>query len=72
MNWIQTLTIIGSMIGLFFGINSYFFGPLNHRLDEQNTRIEAQCERLDRNLEAQSARSDKLYEMFIDLLKERK
>lgn len=35
-------------------------------------KIEKQSERTDHIFEIQSARSDKLYEMFIDLLKEGK
>lgn len=33
-------------------------------------KIERQGERIDRNCEIHHARSDKLYEMFIDLIKE--
>jgi hypothetical protein len=53
MEWLQVFTIIG-----FFG--SFFIWHAN--------KIDKEIERLDRNYEAQSARSDKLYQMFVDLL----
>jgi hypothetical protein len=57
MEWLQVFTIIG-----FFG--SFFIWHAN--------KVDKEIERLDRNYEAQSQRSDKLYGMFIDLLKEKK
>lgn len=54
MDWLQVFTIIG-----FFG--SFFIW--------HGSKIDKEIERLDRNYEIQSARSDKLYEMFIDLVK---
>jgi hypothetical protein len=50
MDWIQTLSIIATVVASAFYI---------HR--EVQTDIKAQ-----------SARTDRLYEMFIDLLKEKK
>jgi len=53
MEWIQTLSIIGTVVG-----SAYYI----HR----DTREELE------ELKAQSQRTDRLYEMFIDLLKEKK
>jgi hypothetical protein len=50
MEWIQTLSIIGTVIG-----SAYYI----HRDIHEDMRI-------------QSAKTDRLYDMFIDLLKERK
>jgi hypothetical protein len=48
MDWIQTLTIIASVIG-----SAYYF-----------------AKDIREDLKVQCARTDRLYEMFIDLLKE--
>ena len=48
MDWVQTFSIIGTVIACAYYI---------HRDIQQDMRI-------------QSARTDKLYEMFIDLIKE--
>ena len=50
MDWIQTLSIIVTVLG-----SAYYL----HRDIHEDIRI-------------QSARTDKLYEMFIDLLKEKR
>ena len=50
MDWIQTVTIIASVIG-----SAYYF-----------------AKDIREDMKAQCARTDKLYEMFIDLLKDRK
>ena len=57
MDWIQTLSIMATVIGCAYYI---------HRDIQQD--ITSQTARLDQ----QAARTDRLYEMFIDLLKERK
>jgi len=57
MEWIQTVTIIATL-----GI------PLGFMWKEMKN-IE---EKMDRKTEQQSNRSDRLYEMFIDLVKEKK
>ena len=57
MDWIQTLSIMATVIGCAYYI---------HRDIQQD--ITSQTARLDQ----QAARTDRLYEMFIDLLKEKK
>ena len=50
MDWIQTLSIIATVLGSAFYIH---------------------CE-VQADIKTQSARTDRLYEMFIDLLKEQR
>lgn len=57
MDWIQVLTIIGVM-GAF---NFYMFNKLDVDIKDQGTRMDAQV-----------ARIDQLYHMFVDLLKQGK
>jgi len=57
MDWIQVLTIIGVM-GAF---NFYMFNKLDVDIKAQGTRMDAQV-----------ARIDQLYHMFVDLLKQGK
>lgn len=57
MDWFQTASIIATVIGCAYYI---------HRDIKEDLRC--QTARLDQ----QAARTDKLYEMFIDLLKENK
>lgn len=57
MDWIQTLSIIGTVLA------SAYFIHRDTKGDVSATREE---------IKAQSLRTDRLYEMFIDLLKDRK
>ncbi len=57
MEWIQTLSIIGTVIG------SAYYIHRDTRSDVASVREE---------IKSQSQRTDRLYEMFIDLLKEKK
>jgi len=57
MDWIQTLSIIATVIGSAY----YVHREIQSDISETRTQIAAQ-----------SSRTDRLYEMFIDLLKEGK
>ena len=57
MDWIQTLSIIATVLG------SAFYIHREVQIDIRSIRDE---------IKAQSMRTDRLYEMFIDLLKEGK
>lgn len=57
MDWVQTLSIIGTVLA-----SGYYI----HR----EIQIDIRCIR--EEIKAQSGRTDRLYEMFIDLLKERR
>ena len=57
MQWIQVITIIGTIVG--FGW--YFLSCLEKDIDK-----------VDRRMDGHAQRIDKLYQMFVDLLKERK
>ena len=61
MDWIQVLAIIGSLGGFMFWIYS--------KIDSDVKTI---SNRLDQHITASSQRTDQLYQMFIDLLKEGK
>ena len=61
MDWSQVITIIAAIGGF-----TYF---LFTKLDSD---IKTLSSRMDARTEAQSARIDQLYQMFVDLLKERK
>lgn len=60
MEWIQVFTIIGVLGGFMFWQTS--------KLDRD---ISKHIDRIDADMKIQGARTDKLYEMFIDLLKDR-
>lgn len=57
MDWFQWFGLLGSLSGLIWIIHT-----------ENQRRIE----KLDQEIKAQAARTDRLYEMFVDLLKERR
>lgn len=57
MEWIQTLSIIATVVGSTY----YFHRDIKEDMKSQSARTDSQA-----------ARTDKLYEMFIDLLKETK
>jgi hypothetical protein len=57
MDWTQVLTIIFSLAGVIYWFKS---------------DLEKHIQRLDTDIKAHNARTDQLYQMFIDLLKERK
>lgn len=57
MDWIQVLTIIGSLSAFIF----WMFTKLDSDIKSLGNRLDGQCQRI-----------DQLYQMFIDLLKEKK
>ena len=57
MDWIQTLSIMATVVASAYYIHREI------QMDIRSTRDE---------IKSQSARTDRLYEMFIDLLKEGK
>jgi hypothetical protein len=64
MDWIQVLTIIGTLGGLMI--------YLVQRMDRDITTLSDRVDKLGVRLDGHASRIDKLYTMFIDLLKERK
>jgi len=62
---IQTIITLAIML---WGFSSHIEGKIA-KVDDKINRLE---EKMDSQIAAQAARSDKLYQMFIDLLKERK
>jgi len=60
MDWTQVLAIIGTLVGAFFYLHADM-NTLKNELHQMNMR-----------LDQKESRVDRLYEMFIDLLKEKK
>ena len=57
-NWfvhVEWVVVLVTLLGGFYTLDS---------------RIDRQCERIDQRILAQEQRTDRLYEMFIDLVKE--
>ncbi len=61
IEWVSILTAIIACFGILYA-----------EIKGLDGKIQNQGDRLDRHTEIQSARADRLYEMFIDLLKETK
>ena len=68
MNWTPLLTNTLPILGTFLACFSFLYREMRRIEDRLDKSIDKQAT----EIKAQSARSDKLYEMFIDLLKERK
>jgi hypothetical protein len=64
VEWLHTGSIIVSVIGAIY----YFGRDIKTDIALQTARLDTTNARLD----ASNARSDQLYQMFIDLLKEKK
>jgi hypothetical protein len=64
MDWTQTLTIIVSLAGLIFW--------LHKDINRLESDVKALDSKYTQDMRAQSARTDQLYKMFVDLLKELK
>jgi len=68
MDWIQTLSIIATIIAGAY----YMHRDIKEDIKCQTARTDRLYEIFTETLKAQTERTDKLYEMFIDLLKEKK
>jgi len=64
MDWTQAFTIIGALGAFTF----WLFTKLDNDIKTLSARLDSQAHRMD----AQAQRTDQLYQMFVDLLKERK
>jgi hypothetical protein len=77
MDWIQVATIIGVNIALFGGLASliiWVVNKLDKDVDKIGSKMDAFERRMDafeRRMDGHAARIDQLYQMFVDLLKER-
>lgn len=54
------------------GVMWYFKSHMDVKYDKIIEKMDEKINRLDERITRESSRSDKLYEMFIDLLKEKK
>lgn len=64
MDWIQVVAIIGSLGGLVIWMTNKLDGDIK----SLSSRMDAHAVRMD----SHAKRIDQLYNMFVDLLKERK
>lgn len=78
MTDVQFFSLIVSILLPLGGVLAFLYKELKEwrsetreETKEIRKEIVSQNERLDKNIATQSARSDRLYEMFIDLLKEK-
>ena len=63
MDWVQTITIIASVIGVMI----YFLQRIERDISQLGDRIDKQGIRLD----GHATRIDQLYKIIIEILKER-
>ena len=64
MDWIMVSTVTGTGLAIILSLFTGFRFMYNEMRSIED--------KLDKKIDMQAARSDKLYEMFIDLLKDRK
>ena len=68
MIWTETYTIIAATISIIASLGTFMFYMFN-KLDGDIKYIGA---RMDAKMDAQTSRTDQLYQMFVDLLKEQR
>lgn len=68
MDWGHVIAIIGTNVGLVAVMGGFILWAFS-KLDAD---IKSIGNKVDAEMKAQTARTDQLYQMFIDLLKERK
>lgn len=68
MNWQDVITIVGSLGAFMF----WMFNKLDADIKSSNEVMQGNIRHLTAMQAEQSKRTDKLYQMFVDLLKERK
>ncbi len=82
MEWSQVVAIIGTNIGLIAIIGGFIswafskidndFSRVREDINKLDGDIKKLSEKIDANTKEQTQRTDQLYQMFIDLLKEKK
>lgn len=68
MDWVQVITIILSLAGF----TGWIFNKLDNDIRGVSDRLDGYVKHSTAMFSEQSKRTDRLYQMFIDLLKERK
>lgn len=68
MDWIQVITIILSLAGITY----WFKSELEKDIQRIDSDMKSNNEKLEKWIQHSTSRSDQLYEMFIQLLKESK
>ena len=82
MDWIQVFTIIGTLTAIIGTLGAFTFWSFNkldtdikgvgYHISDVNNRLDGWIKHSIAVQAEQSKRTDQLYQMFIDLLKERK
>ncbi len=75
MIWTETYTIIAATISIIASLGTfmfYMFNKLDGDIKYIGSRLDATCARMDAKMDAQTSRTDQLYQMFVDLLKEQR
>ena len=67
-DWFKILTLIGSL----FAALVYFHLDINKQIEKIDSSTTKQIDRIEISMQKQAERSDRLYEMFVDLLKQQK
>jgi undecaprenyl pyrophosphate phosphatase UppP len=67
-DWFKIFTLISSL----FAALVYFHLDINKQIEKINSSTTKQIDRIEINMQKQAERSDRLYEMFVDLLKQQK
>ena len=71
MDWLQVATIVGVNIALIAAMISIIVWVVN-KLDADVKSIGFRMDSFDRRMDGHAKRIDQLYQMFVDLLKEKK
>lgn len=72
MEWIHVLTIIFSQASIISGILFWFMSDIKSDIKKVEDDLKEQNARFNERFDLQNTRIDKLYQMFVDLLKEGK
>lgn len=75
MGWEQVWTIIGVIVpilGILAGWMAWALGRVDADVKKIESKMDIMAARMDARFESHSARLDQLYNMFVDLLMEKK
>lgn len=72
MEWLQVLATIIPLGVFIFAMLSKFETSIRNEVNRVDIQLQAHIMRSDRQFKQQSDRTDKLYQMFVDLIKEQR
>lgn len=67
MDWLQVITIVLSLAGFLAGLLYWFRMDLKADISRLDSDVKDMRNEIKADMRAQTARTDKLYEMFIDM-----